>query len=121
MLAWIKFLFVFAPCFFFCKFCFDGGNGPCDNEAYVAPFNLAWLKIYNANDAHENVEFVFQLEIDQEALVVIIEVGDHFAIVVEEGNSGGTHFWIFICEESLHAIEEEMKGDNWGQVVFQGE
>ncbi len=95
----------------FCKFCFDGGNGPCDNETYVAPFNLAWLEPCNADDVHADVEFVLKLEIDWKALVIIIEVGDHFVVVAEEGNSEGSDFWILICQESLHAMEEEMKED----------
>lgn len=98
----------------FCKFCSNGGDVPCDDEAYIAPFNLVWLKPYNVNDAHINVEFVLQLETNQEVVTATIEVQDHFAIMVEKGNSEGSDFWIFICEEPLHVVEEEMKEDNWG-------
>jgi hypothetical protein len=81
-------------CFY--KFCSNGGDVPCDNEAYIAPFNLVQLKPYNANDAHANVEFVPQLETNQEVVAATIEVQDHFAIMVEEGNSEGSDFWILI-------------------------
>lgn len=78
--------------FCFCRFCFNGGNGPCDNEAYIAPFNLVQLEPCNANDAHVDVEFVPQLEINWEALVATIEAGDHFVVVAKKENSEGSDF-----------------------------
>jgi hypothetical protein len=97
----------------FCKFCSNNGDGPSDNETYVAPFNFVWLEPCNANDAHANVDFVFHLKSNREALTTILEVGDHFVVIVEEGNMEGCDFWILICEEPLHEVEEEMKKDNW--------
>jgi hypothetical protein len=64
---------------------------------------------------------MFQLETNQEALVTTLEIGNHFAVVVDEGNNEGSNFWIFIWEEPLHVVEEEKKNDNWGQVVYKGE
>ena len=32
----------------FCKFCMDGGDGPCNNAAYVLGFLLIRLEPYNA-------------------------------------------------------------------------
>jgi hypothetical protein len=40
------------------------------------------------------VELVLEVEKDQKALVVILEVGDHFAIMVKEGNNERSKFWI---------------------------
>ncbi len=37
---------------------------------------------------------MLEVEKDQKALVVILEVGDHFAIMVKEGNNEITKFWI---------------------------
>jgi hypothetical protein len=72
----------------------NGGDSPCDNETYIAPFNLVHLEPYNASDAQADVELVLEVERDQKALAVTFEVGDHFAIVVEEGNNERSKFWI---------------------------
>ena len=50
-----------------------------------------------------------------------MEVGDHFAVVADEGNSEDADFWILIIEHTLHAVEEESKEDCWGQKVYRGE
>ncbi len=49
---------------YFCKFCFDGGDTPCDNETYVASFSLVHFKPYNASDAQVDVELVLEVEKD---------------------------------------------------------
>jgi hypothetical protein len=67
------------------------------------------------------MESILELEMDWEALAATLEVGDHFAVIIEKGNNEGSIFWILICEEPLHVVEEERKIDSWGQVVFQGE
>jgi hypothetical protein len=35
----------------FCRFYFEGGDGPYENEAYVLPFNFIHLEPCNAYDA----------------------------------------------------------------------
>ncbi len=91
----------------FCKFCSNGGDVPCDNEAYIAPFNLVWLKPYNANDAHANLKFVPQLEIDQEVVAATIQVQDHFAIMIKEGNSEGSNFgFLFVRNHCMLSLLE---------------
>lgn len=37
--------------FFFLRYCLHGGDGPCDNETYVALFGFVYLEPCNANDA----------------------------------------------------------------------
>jgi hypothetical protein len=106
----------------FCKLCSKGGDGHCENETYVPPFNFIRLEPCNASNAQANVEPLHQVEIkDQETLVATLEVENHFAIIIEEANFKGSDFWILVCEEPLCVVEEEQKVDNWGQVVFQGE
>jgi hypothetical protein len=39
------------------------------------------------------VELVLEVERDQKALAVTLEVGDHFAIVAKEGNNEKSKFW----------------------------
>ncbi len=58
------------------------------------PIQPCPLEPYNAGDAQTNVELVLEVEKDQKALVVILEVGDHFAIMVKEGNNERSKFWI---------------------------
>jgi hypothetical protein len=60
------------------------------------------------------VESVHELEMDWKAFATTLEVGDHHVILVEEGNNEGPDFWILICEEPLHVVEEERKIDSWG-------
>ncbi len=69
---------------------------------------------------HAYVEFMFQLETYRKVLIAIFEIRNHFVIVAYEGNNEGSNFWIVICEEPLHVVEEERKFDNWGQVVYRG-
>jgi hypothetical protein len=73
---------------------------------------LVQLETCNANDAHVDVEFVPQLEINWEALAATIEVGHHFVVVAKEENSERSDFWIIICEGPLLVVEEEMKENN---------
>jgi hypothetical protein len=40
----------------FCRLCFNGRDDPCDNEAYVAPFNFVHLEPCNVDDVHAHVE-----------------------------------------------------------------
>jgi hypothetical protein len=68
-------IFLRVQKFCFCKFCFDGKDGPCDNEAYVAPFTFIHLEPCNPSDAQTNVESIFELKMDWEALVATFEVG----------------------------------------------
>ncbi len=96
----------------FCKFCSNGKDGPCDNEAYIAPFTFICLEPCNASDAQANVESNFELEMDWEALVATLEVGHHFAIKTKEGNKEGSNFWTLICEEPLYVVGEERKIDS---------
>jgi hypothetical protein len=98
----------------FCKYCCDGGDGPCENEAYVAPFNLIHLKPYNPLDECLDVEHVHQLLKDQKVLTTTIKVGDNFAVLVDPRNVERSDFWIIICEKPLHVVEKGMKEDNWG-------
>lgn len=86
----------------------------------LPPFNFFCLEPCNVNDVHAHVEFVFELETNRKALVTILEIGNHFAVVVDEGHNERFDFWIFICEEPFHAMEEERKVDNWGQVLYRG-
>ncbi len=82
----------------FCKFCSDGKDGPCDSEAYIAPFTFIHLEPCNASDAQADGESIPKLEMDLEALVTTLEVGHHVAIIAKKGNNEGSDFWILICE-----------------------
>jgi hypothetical protein len=49
---------------YFCKFCSNGKDGPCDNEAYVAPFTFIHLEPCNLGGGQANMELVHELEMD---------------------------------------------------------
>jgi hypothetical protein len=55
------------------------------------------------------LELVLEVERDQEALVVTLEVGDHFIVVAKEGNDEGFEFWILVCVEPLHLLKKSIK------------
>jgi len=68
----------------YCKFCSNGGDGPCDNEIYFAPFTFIYLEPCNLGGAQANVDSILELEMDRKALTTTLEVGDHFEIIAEE-------------------------------------
>jgi len=59
--------------FFFLRYCLHGGDGPCDNETYVALFGFVYLEPCNASDAQVDVEPISS-ERDWEALTTILEL-----------------------------------------------
>ena len=106
----------------FCSFCQDGGDGPCDNADYVEPYKLIRIEPCNIDDVRADVEHVDVIgEGDREAIAASLEVGDHFAVVADEGNSEDADLWILITEQTLQAVEEDSKEDCWGQKVYKGE
>ena len=54
-----------------------------------------------------------------EARAATLEVGDHFAVLANEGGNG-PEFWILECIETLHVVQEATKEDSWRQTVYQG-
>lgn len=111
----------------FCKFCMDGGDGPCDNAAYVDSFTMIHLEPCEATDTRRERARV-QLQLPRshprmsarEVQAATLEKGDHFAVLADDGEDR-PEFWILQCVEPLHGVEEVMKEDSWGQRVYQGE
>ena len=113
---------------YFCKFCMDGGDGPYDNATYVPAFILIRLK--PCETTTESWQERGRREIEErrihprmtaaEACAAILEVGDHFAVLADEGGNG-PEFWILQRIETLHVVEESTKEDSWGQMVYHGE
>ncbi|CAM6129056.1 unnamed protein product [Calypogeia fissa] len=58
---------------------------------------------------------------DGEKLARTLEEGDHFAVIAEPDSDTGAQFWILLCTERLHMVEEESKKDSYGQTVTKGE
>ena len=106
----------------------DGGDGPCDNASHVPPFLLIRLEPCKGTTECQRETACLEIEerrihahmTTHEARAAKLEVGDHFAVLANEGENG-PEFWILQCIETLHAVEEEMKEDSWGQKVYQGE
>jgi hypothetical protein len=105
----------------FCRFCTIGGDGPCDSVAYVPAYNLIRLEPCRIQDAYMDGEAEPSIGgFDRQALATTLEVGDHFAVVAEEGNSEGVDFYILLCQKSLHEVREDSIEDSWGQKVYCG-
>jgi hypothetical protein len=102
-------------CFY--KFYTNGGDCPCDHVNYVPRFDLIYLVPYKPQDArnYEIDEDNCLSNNDRELLVAILDVGDHFIVIVAKDNNKGDDFWVFICEETLARVEEVNKVDYWGQ------
>jgi hypothetical protein len=47
--------------FRFLRYCLDGGDGPCDNETYIALFGIVYLEPCPSN-AQVDVEPMFQVK-----------------------------------------------------------
>ena len=105
----------------FCKFCMDGGDGPCDNATYVPAFIL--IRLEPCETTTESRRERGRREIEErrihprmtaaKARAATLEVGDHFAVLADEGGNG-PEFWILQCIETLHAVEESTKENSWG-------
>lgn len=112
----------------FCKFCLDGGDGPCDSAGFVEPFTLIRLEPCEPQtltrrdrarlDAQETRLHPHMSA--RESLAATLEVGDHFAVLADDG-TGFPEFWILQCQEPLHGVEEDKMEDTWGQTVYRGE
>ncbi len=108
---------------YFCKFCTNGGDGPCDHANYVPRFDLIRLvpcRFQHARD-DEIDEDNYLINNDKEVLVTNLDVGDHLAVITIVDNNEGDDFWVLICEEDLTMVEEVSKVDCWGQEVYRGE
>jgi hypothetical protein len=68
--------------FCFCKFCIDGGNGPCENYTHVKPWDLVTLEPCSSIDARCDLDIDDMREVfhDGESLAACLEVGNYFAI-----------------------------------------
>ncbi len=86
----------------FCKFCIDGGDGPCDHLDYVPVFSFIQLVPYRPEDVKNEIEEDNCLiSNDKEMLATTLNVGKHFVVIATKDNIEGNDFWILICEEAL--------------------
>ncbi len=63
---------------YFCKFCVDGRNGPCDNCTHIQTWDLMALKPCSPIDAKCDlkVDDMREASQDGELLIACLEVGD---------------------------------------------
>ncbi len=67
----------------FCKFCTNGGDGPCDHIKYVPKYDFIRLVPCRPKDViNELDEHNILINNDQEMLVATLNVGDHFIVIV---------------------------------------
>jgi hypothetical protein len=106
----------------FCDFCMDGGDGPCASSTHVSKYDLVTLEpCLSAARLDEFDEDEQMISDDGEMLAKILEEGDNFAVLAEPERDSEAHFWILLCTERLHVVEEESKVDSYGQTVTKGE
>jgi hypothetical protein len=104
------------------RFCTIGGDGPCDNISHVPTYTLIRLEPCRVQDAQMDGQPEPSFGgTDRQALAATLEVGDHFAVVAEEGNSEGVDFYILLCQKFLYEVQEASSEDSWGQKVYHGE
>ncbi len=63
----------------FCKFCVDGGDGPCDNHSHVQPWDLLALEPCSPIDDRCDLETndTWEVSHDGETLAACLEIGDY--------------------------------------------
>ncbi len=63
---------------YFCKFCVDGRNGPCENCTHIQPWDLMALEPCSPIDANCDLKVDDMQEVSQdgELLIACLEVGD---------------------------------------------
>ncbi|CAM6097897.1 unnamed protein product [Calypogeia fissa] len=101
----------------------DGGDGPCANAQHVMKYDLVTLEPCASIARIDEHEFEDEQLISNDGgmLERTLEEGDHFAVISDPDSDGGMGFWILLCTERLHMVEEHSKEDNYGQTVTRGE
>ncbi|CAM6096299.1 unnamed protein product [Calypogeia fissa] len=110
----------------FCDFCVDGGDGPCTNAQHVKRYDLITLEpcitVGHSDESDESGDEDEQrVSTDGETLASTLEEGENFAVLAEPDDETGPQFWILLCTERLHMVEEESKIDHYGQTVTRGD
>jgi hypothetical protein len=105
----------------FCEFCTIRGDGACDNATYVPPYTVIRLEPCHPGNGRMDIEpQSLSGGTDWQALAEAFQVGDNFTVVAEEGNSKGVEFYVLLCQEGLHVMQEAEAEDCWGQKVYRG-
>jgi len=68
--------------FWFCKFCVDGGDGPCDNHSHVQPWDLVALEPCFPIDDRCDLEMNDMWEVSPggETLAACLKIGNYFVL-----------------------------------------
>ncbi len=71
---------------YFCKFCVDGRNGPCNNCTHIQPWDVVALKPCSPINAKCDlkVDDMWEVSQDGKLLTTCLEVGDYFVIVTND-------------------------------------
>lgn len=106
----------------FCPTCVHGCAGICPSRAHATPWKLVTLQPISSDDAvqeHEDLEEDWTTEPDSNDLAANLEVGEHFAVLADPGDSGarGAKFFVLLCTKSMYVVEDETLTDSWKGVV----
>ncbi len=80
--------------FCFCKYCVNGGDGPCDNYTHVQPWDLVTLEPCSPIDAWCDLETNDKWEVshDGESLITYLEIGECFVVVITDDAQNSVGF-----------------------------
>jgi hypothetical protein len=106
--------------YYFCKYCVNGGDGPCDNYIHVRPWDLVTLEPCSPIDVRCDLDIHdrWQVSHDGESLTACVEVG--FVVVAINDTQDNASSWILICTERLHMVAHEKHVDAYGQMFLYG-
>ena len=105
----------------FCSMCLDEAWDECTNLSIVEPWKLQKLEIEQCVDIQEdehadNIVYYNQCE----DLAILLEVGDHFAVLKSPLNEDFEDYYIVVCKQG-NTILEEVVRDGWGNMFNVGE
>lgn len=96
----------------------------CENIAHVRPWNVDHVYPLNPGAIASIIQDMHGLDGDncdyEQYLGDLVEVGDFFAAVAEEGNIYDVEFYILLCTQKATIVEEDFT-DAWGAQFLKGD
>jgi hypothetical protein len=74
-----------------------------------------------AMQEQEEADPDWEAELDDHFLASQLQVGDHFAVVAEQGNIETVDLFILQCTKPMYIVLDERLEDSWGGVVERGD
>ncbi len=119
-LIWIKLYYMCGKTLFcFCKFCIDGGDGPCENYTHVQPWDLVTLKPCSSIDARCDLDIDDMRKVSRWGVISnLFRSWQLFCYCNYWWHRRQCWFLGFI--ERLYMVIEEKHVNTYGQMFFYG-